>query len=60
MDKTVLRKQNNVSAFKWQKGQVSVMKYQKRKFSLAVLVCIMLVGILFVGGTTTASASTTV
>lgn len=58
MDKTVLRKQNNVSAFKWQKGQVSVMKYQKRKFSLAVLVCIMLVGILFVGGTTTASAST--
>ncbi len=58
MDKAVLRKRNNVTAIKWQEGQVSVMKNQKKYFSLAVLVCIILAGMFFMGETTKASAAT--
>lgn len=58
MDKAVLRKRNNVTAIKWQEGKVSVMKNQKKYFSLAVLVCIILAGMFFMGETTKASAAT--
>ena len=58
MDKTVLRKQKNMAIFKEKKGKVIVMKTYRKYFLLTVLACIMFVGSLFAGESTSASAAT--